>query len=302
MPGDTRTCENCGFESRSGLRFCPNCGASLNKVQSQTETRNPYRILQISNDAEAEVISAAYRSLAKKYHPDQNKSFQAETRMRDLNWAYDLLSDSIRRKAWDMEASNRNRREGQDGTFRQQASRQSRHSAQTPDPKPKEHERQKKESNGFNILALLFILVFLAFVCANSQSDRQTSSSPASNWVAPTSTLIPTSVPTARPTSSPFVSYKDPACLSAFAVTQTYVGRVICVYGVVDKVNQTPEYSTIIRLRNSGAGQNEILFLSQSWVWPDLKRGDCIQASGRVFLTASYMYISLQDLYLSNSC
>ncbi|MBX3004879.1 MAG: DnaJ domain-containing protein [Anaerolineales bacterium] len=301
MPGDTRACQNCGFESRSGLNFCPSCGANLNRTEPQNESRNPYQVLQISNNAEVEVILAAYKSLAKKYHPDQNKSSQAETKMRDLNWAYHLLSDPARRKAWDQRnASDQNRREGQGSAFRQQASRQKRGSAQTPDPKPSEHLRRKnKGSNALSILAFLFVLVFLAFVCADtSQPARQTNSSSASSFIAPTSTRIPT----ARPTSSPVVSYKDPTCLSAFAVTQTYVGRTICVYGVVDKVNQTPEYSTIIRLRNSGTGQNEILFLSQSWVWPDLKRGDCIQATGRVFLTASYMYISLQDLYLSNSC
>ena len=44
-------------------------------------------------------IAAAYRRLAKAIHPDLGSS--AETDMRDLNWAWHILSDARRRAAWD---------------------------------------------------------------------------------------------------------------------------------------------------------------------------------------------------------
>lgn len=46
---------------------------------------DPYRALQILPDAEQEVIQAAFRALALKYHPDRDRSARAAQRMRELN-------------------------------------------------------------------------------------------------------------------------------------------------------------------------------------------------------------------------
>lgn len=56
-----------------------------------------YAILGISRDAEPEVIKAAYTALAKKYHPDTNGSSDNTQRMKDINQAYECLSDQARR-------------------------------------------------------------------------------------------------------------------------------------------------------------------------------------------------------------
>ena len=60
-----------------------------------------YRILQVDPDAEPEVIAAAYRKLAAKYHPDVNPSPEAAERMREINVAYDLLADPAKRAEYD---------------------------------------------------------------------------------------------------------------------------------------------------------------------------------------------------------
>ena len=60
-----------------------------------------YAVLQVSPDAEPEVITAAYRSLARLYHPDRNRSPDAARRMAQINIAYDVLSDPARRAAYD---------------------------------------------------------------------------------------------------------------------------------------------------------------------------------------------------------
>jgi len=60
-----------------------------------------YKILQVHPTAEPEVIEAAYRRLARKYHPDVNQDPAAAERMRDLNEAYDLLSDPNERSEYD---------------------------------------------------------------------------------------------------------------------------------------------------------------------------------------------------------
>lgn len=65
-----------------------------------------YDVLEVSEKASKEVIEKAYRVLAKRYHPDlqtvDNKKI-AEEKMKQINEAYDILSDDIKRKAYDEE-------------------------------------------------------------------------------------------------------------------------------------------------------------------------------------------------------
>jgi hypothetical protein len=60
-----------------------------------------YQTLQVHPEAEAEVIQAAYRKLAAKYHPDINKAPDAGERMAQINIAYEVLSDPQRRFEYD---------------------------------------------------------------------------------------------------------------------------------------------------------------------------------------------------------
>jgi hypothetical protein len=62
--------------------------------------KDPYKILQIDPDAETAVIEAAYRGLARCYHPDVNPSSEAAERMTDINWAYEILHDPEKREAF----------------------------------------------------------------------------------------------------------------------------------------------------------------------------------------------------------
>jgi curved DNA-binding protein len=64
--------------------------------------RNYYDILEVSRDASAEEIKRAYRQLARKSHPDLNPNDPvAETRFKDLNEAYEILSDLEKRAQYD---------------------------------------------------------------------------------------------------------------------------------------------------------------------------------------------------------
>ena len=60
-----------------------------------------YDTLQVSPDAEQEVVEAAYKRLARKYHPDVNRDPATADRMRELNEAYEMLGDSGRRAEYD---------------------------------------------------------------------------------------------------------------------------------------------------------------------------------------------------------
>lgn len=61
-------------------------------------TKNPYAVLQVSPRAEAAVIKGAYRALMQAHTPDRGGS---ESRAKDINAAYELLSDPGKRKAFD---------------------------------------------------------------------------------------------------------------------------------------------------------------------------------------------------------
>ena len=64
-------------------------------------TRDPYNILQVARHAEPEVIEAAYKRLALKYHPDQNPGANSTAHMQNLNWAYQILKDPTKRARYD---------------------------------------------------------------------------------------------------------------------------------------------------------------------------------------------------------
>ena len=61
-----------------------------------------YQILGIKKDAKADEIKKAYRRLARKFHPDVNPNDKAaEERFREVQEAYDILSDEKKRKVYD---------------------------------------------------------------------------------------------------------------------------------------------------------------------------------------------------------
>lgn len=60
-----------------------------------------YEILQVHESAHVDVIQAAYRRLSLLYHPDRNASSEASEMMAELNNAYEILSDPLRRRAYD---------------------------------------------------------------------------------------------------------------------------------------------------------------------------------------------------------
>ena len=62
---------------------------------------DPYKILQVDSEAEDEVIQAAYRRLARKYHPDLTDTPEAAARMAAINAAWELIGDPAARAAFD---------------------------------------------------------------------------------------------------------------------------------------------------------------------------------------------------------
>ena len=68
---------------------------------------DPYKILQVDPEAEDEVIQAAYRRLAQKYHPDRATGSEAVERMVAINAAWELIGEPDRRRDFDLSVRHR---------------------------------------------------------------------------------------------------------------------------------------------------------------------------------------------------
>ena len=63
--------------------------------------RDFYEVLGLTRNASADEIKRAYRKLAMEYHPDRNSSGDATERFKEINRAYEVLSDADKRVAYD---------------------------------------------------------------------------------------------------------------------------------------------------------------------------------------------------------
>ena len=63
--------------------------------------RDYYEVLGLERSAGDDDIRRAYRKLARQYHPDVNKAADAEARFKEVNEAYEVLSDREKRAGYD---------------------------------------------------------------------------------------------------------------------------------------------------------------------------------------------------------
>ena len=104
--------------------------------------QNLYELLQVSPNADPEIIQAAYRRLILRYHPDRSSDPNAAEMTQRLNDAYAILSDPARRVAYDSDL--RQRTSGSASGAGQTSSRTSQ-SRPNPPPPPRPPPRPPKQ-------------------------------------------------------------------------------------------------------------------------------------------------------------
>ena len=65
------------------------------------DKRDYYEVLGVPRNADKDALKKAFRKLAQQYHPDVNKTPEAESRFKEINEAYQVLSDDQKRAAYD---------------------------------------------------------------------------------------------------------------------------------------------------------------------------------------------------------
>jgi curved DNA-binding protein CbpA len=125
--------------------------------------KNYYRILQIDPSADPDVISAAYKRLSLKYHPDTNQSPDANQRMQEINEAYRVLSDPAQRARYDEILSRRSwPGSGFEGWKTTSSGNGRQHSARSNTPP--EQDAQNKLAEMITALAFPLSYVVIVFV------------------------------------------------------------------------------------------------------------------------------------------
>ncbi|GAA9734361.1 DnaJ family protein [Helicobacter pylori] len=69
-------------------------------------SKSLYQTLDVSESANQDEIKKSYRRLARKYHPDLNKTKEAEEKFKEINAAYEILSDEEKRRQYDQFGDN----------------------------------------------------------------------------------------------------------------------------------------------------------------------------------------------------
>jgi DnaJ-class molecular chaperone len=83
-------------------------------VRNIFNVTNLIDVLGLSNDAEQADVKRAFLQLAKKYHPDVNKTKDAKTRFSEINEAYETLNDESRRQKYDTYGWSANEQKNQE--------------------------------------------------------------------------------------------------------------------------------------------------------------------------------------------
>lgn len=299
---EKRECPHCGKLITPGIRFCPYCGKEVPRSTSRKEyDRNPFDILQVSRDAEQEVIEAAYKGLAKKYHPDTGSAADEE-RMKEINWAYEALEDKAERSHWRNKSKklDQEKETGFTSPPRPSAEKETKTRSSSTPPPSTPSSAEKKVGSRFTP-GCFVILILLALLFLGSLSN-------SSGLFSPSPTSRPTRVPTATThyeapvwpsnstPSNPISGYSTQCdrseCIPWYSVNDSYLNTYICVCGEVVKLYQTQQYAQFIRFSNEAG---TFLIRGADRYFGDVSVGDLVCFFGPLRRDGNYLYMEVSE-------
>lgn len=127
---------------------------------------NYYEVLGVPPTAAPKEIKKAYRKLANEWHPDKNKSPDAEEKFKQINEANEILSDPKKRKVYDskLEAER----------IHTERERQRQKQARAEQDRPnREYPTSRSSGFGFAFAAIIIIAIFGLVLWALSKNDSK---------------------------------------------------------------------------------------------------------------------------------
>lgn len=294
---DKISCPHCNSTIFSTLQFCPSCGEKLYLQEFRNENLGDlYKILQVDPSAEIEVIEAAYKRLAAKYHPDVNKSPDAQSRMQDINRAYKILSKPETRRQYDFTRATKfsdpvNQKIEQPEEKPQERKEQS----QTGSAPPRTSTSKPSPKKGGLVIFFVFLILFIIY-CVTPAFLRSST---------PTRTPKPTPKPTLRhspkvyPTKQPMINNEKRTpradgsdCISWNKISRSQVGRRICGYGMVVDVYYAAEYPQIISFSET---ERTFIIKGVKYIFEDVYIGECVVFEGILYENSYSLFMSTDD-------
>jgi curved DNA-binding protein CbpA len=141
--------------------------------------KNYYEILGVSPTSETKVITAAYKAMMRKYHPDNNKSASASDMAKEINAAYEVLKSPLQRREYGAKWS------------------QSRSQGNAPPPSPPPPVSSPEEKTP--LVPLLAFVAFIAFALWLGSTSSTNSTSPGDVAADATDTTSTASEPKSAP-------------------------------------------------------------------------------------------------------
>lgn len=164
-----------------------------------------YGILEVNEKASQEIIEKAYRTLVKKYHPDLYSSIEkieAEKKLKDINEAYNILSDNFLRSQYDLELQKeRNRIQMNNNAFDQNAFHQNTQNYQqnvnqkrTENISGNKRKKQKteyvKNKNKNNVGTIFGLVDLVKDLWANKPPKGERKKMDKTDWLAVGLTIV----------------------------------------------------------------------------------------------------------------
>ncbi len=130
--------------------------------------KNYYEVLKISRASTSEEIKKAYRKLASQYHPDKypEKTKFAEDMMKEINVAYSVLSDAIKKKDYDdwLGAETSSNDNSQPGSNQNTSSQDNKATSEEAKKEEGPFEKPKFDNYEFTFVVIIFIFFLIIFL------------------------------------------------------------------------------------------------------------------------------------------
>ncbi|MBN1304959.1 MAG: DnaJ domain-containing protein [Anaerolineales bacterium] len=316
-------CPKCKAQILSTLRFCPKCGEKILFKEFQKESQvDLYKTLQVDPSAEPEVIEAAYKRLARKYHPDVNNSSDAISRMQDINKAYKILSDPSKRLQYDtsrkekVTEDKKPEKSEQKTTSAQSAEeyRRQREKENLKSHKPPYNQRQEAKeeptqpkqpkTTGVDLLPIIVVIVvFTILICIATMCSSKSETAPVIPTNIPRSTSRPTS--TIVPSTPTFSSPSDVGCIEWMNIDTNLLEEEICVFGKISDI--TNNQKSITRIEFSTEPNTFFVYSSTSnfietLINSNLNIGDCFYSIGKLGILEGVLYMDIDKGKDFGSC